>query len=301
MTVFDGFPQATFSGITFPVESSRIKGGIRDHVHEYPHSPGGSPEKLGRSLYEFTVQVHFDARFTNYPGLYPGNLNQLVLLFEAQTTADFRLPQMPKAVPSYCRSWTREMSNRVRSGEKAELLFIEDQSTLYLFQDLVSQQSSNLGGLSTSLSLSFSGLPFTPSAGFASLFQSISTFIGQIQGLAQIASVYGTELSDAVNGLINTCSSFDSDPQMQTVPAAALMEANHEIWAAAQAMANDIEGVGVQLQTWIVPMRMDIASVSMALFNGDSSFAGDLLALNPIDDPLLINAGTSLVYYPQAA
>ena len=134
MSVFDSYPQASFSGITFPVESSRIKGGIRDHIHEYPHSPGGSPEKLGRMLYEFTVQVHFDARFTNYPGLYPQSLNQLTTLFEAQTTADFRLPQMPASVSCYCRAWTREMTNRIRSGERVELVFMEDQSTLYLFQ-----------------------------------------------------------------------------------------------------------------------------------------------------------------------
>ena len=113
--------------------------------------------------------------------------------------------------------------------------------------------------------------------------------------------MYGTELSDAVQGLINTCSAFDSSPQMQAVPAAALMEVNHEIWAAAQQMANDIQGQGIQLETWIVPTQMDITRIAMALYSGDSSRASDLLALNPIEDPLLINAGTQLVYYPIAA
>ena len=295
-SVFDSFPRASFNGIEFPVESSRIKGGLRDHVHYYSHSPGGSPEKLGRELYEFTVQVNFDARFTAYPGLYPNSLDQLQQFFETQTTGSFRLPQMPSAVPAYCRGWTREMNNRIRSGEKVELVFIEDQSNLFLFQDLVSNASANLtlGALANPSQF----LP-VPSLSLAALIGQVSLFIGQIQGLAQTVSVYGTELSNAVDGLINACASLDDDDQMQGVPAAAMMEANHELWAAAQNMANDIQGQGIQLQKWVVPVQMDIGRISVAIYK-DSSRAGDLLSLNDVPDPLLVQAGTPLWYYPTA-
>src|ERR1019366_6889543 len=88
-TAFDTFPKAYFapnrtsvlttsgSGtIHFPVESSRIEGGQRDHLHKYPHSPGASPEKLGRESYLYHVTSKFDTGFNDgaYPGLYPYGL-----------------------------------------------------------------------------------------------------------------------------------------------------------------------------------------------------------------------------------
>jgi prophage DNA circulation protein len=301
MSVFDTFPRASFNGIEFPVESSRIDGGLRDHIHEYPHSPGGSPEKLGRSLYEFKVEANFDARFLAYPGLYPQNLDTLIGFFEQQATADFRLPQMPNAVPSYCRKWSREMRNKIRSGERVELLFIEDQSTLFLFQDLVSSSTANTASAALNFNAQISLLSFTPPTSIFAIFDGINAFVGQIQALQDTAELYGTRLSDAVQGLINTCESLDSQDSMQLVPAYALVESLHALWASAQTLANDIQQNGVQLQSWVVPAQMDIGRVSMSLYSGDSSRASDLLALNDIPDPLLIPAGMSLYYYPQAA
>ncbi len=301
MSVFDTFPRATFNGVPFPVETSRIRGGLRDHIHEYPHSPGGSPEKLGRSLYEFEVEIQFDARFASYPGLYPQGLDTLVGFFEQQTTGDLRLPQMPSSAPAYCRKWEREMRNKIRSGERVHLVFIEDQSTLFLFQDLVSSSTANVSSAFTAFTGQISLLPFTPSTSIFSLFAGIEGFVGQIQLLQMTVELYGTRLSDAVSGLITTCESLDSQDAMQLVPAFALMESLHALWASAQTLANDIQQNGVQLQSWTVPVQMDVGRVAMSLYSGDSSRASDLLALNDIPDPLLIPAGATLYYYPQAA
>lgn len=301
MTAFDGFPRATFNGFPFPVETSRIRGGLRDHVHEYPHSPGGSPEKLGRSLYEFDVEVHFDARFTSYPNLYPQTLDTLVGFFEQQVTADLRLPQMPSAVPSYCRKWEREMRNKIRSGESVHLLFVEDQSTLFLFQDLISTSTANVSGDFVAFTGAITNLPFTPPASIFAFFDQIKSFVGSIQALQDTAELYGNRLSNAVTGLINACASLDTQDAMQIVPAYALVEALHAMWASAQTLDNDLQQNGVQLQSWIVPAQMDIGRVSMSLYSGDSSHASDLLSLNDVPDPLLIPAGATLYYYPQAA
>jgi hypothetical protein len=56
---FDQLQAASFAGYIFPWSRIRVSCSLRDHVHIYPHAPGGQPEKLGRNLYEF----HFTCPF----------------------------------------------------------------------------------------------------------------------------------------------------------------------------------------------------------------------------------------------
>jgi prophage DNA circulation protein len=37
MTAFQNLSKASFDGIAFPVATYEVSGGIRDHVHQYPH------------------------------------------------------------------------------------------------------------------------------------------------------------------------------------------------------------------------------------------------------------------------
>jgi prophage DNA circulation protein len=302
-TVFDTYPPAVFNGIKFPVEKSRIEGGLRDYVHEYPHSPGGSPEKLGRSLYQFHITANFDSNFEAYPNLYPLNLDALLGYFEQGTTAtDFRLPQMPSSVPAYARKWTREMSNRIRSGESVEFSLIEDQSTQFLFLDVVNlipnvQAANN----ALSAALAQAVLQYQKDqlvlGSATGLFTSLTATVNKILAFRDQSILYSQAALSSVDALITTCQKLDESPSLQSAQAAHIMSALHDLWRAAVDVSHDIQSKGAQLQVWVVPTSMSVASVAGAIF-GDSARASDLLSLNPFPDPMSIPAGYKVNYYP---
>ncbi len=92
MAAFDALLRASFLDYPFPVQDIDVKGGLRDHVHEYPHAPGGAPEKLGRKLYEFTFTCPFLTGLRGYPKLWPETLATLRIFFEGQNTGDLVVP-----------------------------------------------------------------------------------------------------------------------------------------------------------------------------------------------------------------
>ena len=88
MPLFDNLERASFAGYAFPVSDVEVTGGLRDHVHEYPHSPGGAPEKLGRKLYEFSFTSPMLAGFPRYPKLWPETAASLRIVFEGGAVLD---------------------------------------------------------------------------------------------------------------------------------------------------------------------------------------------------------------------
>ena len=125
---FDTLQRASFQGIEFPITSMTLKGGIRDHIHEYPHAAGGAPEKLGRKLYEVSMQANFQSTFRAYPRLWPSALSKLRKIFEQQTTGDLVIPTIG-TIQAYARNWTQQMEAKIRSGETATFEFVEDQGS----------------------------------------------------------------------------------------------------------------------------------------------------------------------------
>ncbi len=92
VTAQTGLPQTQFGDIKFPGETHHVSLVLRHHVHEYPHSPGGNVEKLGRSLYKVTVRGNFQATFPAFPDLYPNGMNTLRGYAEQMQTLTFVHP-----------------------------------------------------------------------------------------------------------------------------------------------------------------------------------------------------------------
>jgi prophage DNA circulation protein len=298
-SIFDTFPQSTFNGVAFPTESSRIEGGMRDHVHEYPHSPGGSPEKLGRKLYTFHVSAKFDTNFDNYPGLYPVNLDALLGFFEQGVTGDLRLSQMPSAVPSYAFQWTREQSAKCRSGEKVDIVFREDQSTLFLFADVVNASANGMAQASNSVAQELASIQaqIALTRSDQALFSGLAGSVGAILALQDQANLFDTRLNDQIASIQNTCSSLDVSPALQVAIAWPLVNAMHDLWFAAVQLGQKQQSNGVLLQTYVVPATTDIGQIANAIYK-DTSRVSDLLTLNPVVDPMSIRAGTRIEYFP---
>jgi prophage DNA circulation protein len=323
-TAFDGFPKAYFTlteanttvstgpgtstysegRIYFPVESSRIEGGIRDHLHKYPHSPGSSPEKLGRESYLFHVTSKFDTSYTTvgYPGLYPTALNNLISAFENQATGAFRLPQMGAEVQCYARKWTREMSNKVRSGETVEFTMVEDQTTSFVAANIVDPAISVASSAAAmNANAAVQSYLSTATTKFTNLFTAMNSAVTQFLAVKDTVGLYDQVINATAAQISNQCEQLDDMLGWQGGQADVVyqvMEQLHVVWAAALQYQQDQTSQGVVLQQWTVAATTDIATLSASIYNGDTTRASDLLSLNVFPDPMMIPAGFTVEYYP---
>lgn len=294
---FDQLPRASFDYIKFPVTKVQVTGGLRDHVHEYPHSPGGSPEKLGRKLYTFKLSTVF---YDNLLGpwdenLWPGDLSDLFNRFEDGLTSVLTIPTLGD-IKAYCVNWSKEMTFKARSGETAELEFREDQASAFLIEGLINVTAKTLLSQSTLL------LNTATSLGYKDIFQSIADQIAVISNLADQAEMYDVVLSQkvaAINhqiGRLNATLGLLNDPLN-----ALLLESLLDTWQLTAKLEADIARQAVTMIPFVVPggRTMSVNDVSRIVY-GDTTRAMEILQLNAIDDPFRISAGKLLrVYKPQ--
>src|SRR6478752_1684782 len=126
-TPFDGLKPFSFGDVEFPYKNYRIQGGVRKHEFNYPHTPGGTTELLGRKLYEIHVSANFTQGLVRkYPNLW-GSLAKLRRAFEEQET---RLVNIPHIGPMlmFADSWTESAQSKDRSTIEVEMTFTEDLS-----------------------------------------------------------------------------------------------------------------------------------------------------------------------------
>jgi hypothetical protein len=310
-TAFDTFPKAYFGNgpgtagrIYFPVIASRIEGGLRDHLHKYPHSPGSSPEKLGRESYLFHVTAQFDTSYEDvgYPGIYPDQLSALIVAFENGTTGPFRLPQMNVEVDCYARKWTREMSNKVRSGETVEFTMVEDQSDAFVAANLIAN-FNDVDSAAASMNSNASVLAYLSSATtpFTNLFTALNEALSQFAALQDTVGLYDQVANATAAQIVNSCQQLDDMlgwNANQPDVTADVMEQLRTVWISALQYQQDQLAQNIVLQTYVVPATMDIATLAGLIYDGDTTRAQDLLSLNDIPDPMQVPAAFIISYYP---
>ncbi len=296
MPVFDQLQRMSFAGVEFPWSEIKISGAIRDVVHEYPHTPGGAPEKLGRKLYVFHVTAQFDAKNLRYRDLYPGTLDDVIGAFEAEATAPLVIPTIG-TVPAYATTWTRTASAKLRSGEKVEIEFREDQSALFLASALINVKAETLQDKIDTLD-NFKSLDGFPSS---SLFDGILDAANAVLAIRDTVDAYGSVFESKLLGLAALIREFDRADDLRNDPTAfRIVDAMHDLWDATNELLADIQSKGGPLRHYTVPVLMSMGQVAFALYR-DSARGGDLLSLNAVLDPFAIEAGTDIRYYADAA
>lgn len=297
MPAFDELKRASHHGIAFPVRSVRISGGLREHVHEYPHAPGGAPEKLGRKLYEISMSAMFLQGLIDpaWQNLWPVGLATLRRLWEDQVTGPLHIPTIG-TIQAYAVDWSQEMESRIRSGEMAEIKFREDQSSAFLVGELVQVSPSALVDKLAAFELAAEAMSPTPS-----IFDAIQDTTNSVLAFKDQIDLAGNLVEAKLLGLVHLLREADAqvkslnDPQFVHV-----LDAMHELWLASQQLHDDVHQKSAQIQTYTVPFRTTITDVARALF-GDNTRAADILQLNAIEDPFAIPAGAQLRYYAEAA
>lgn len=300
MPIFDNFPPASFQGVKFPVSESEIRGGLRDHVHEYPHSAGGTPEKMGRKLYEITLTIPAHATFRRYPTLYPDDVNFLQDLFEAQTTDDLVVPNIG-TIRAYCYDWTRKASGKKRSGEDIVWRFREDPPADALDAWVVSvDTSTGLMGAVTNLETAMEAVPPGKLAQLMNQLGSLIERVNDMLAYKDQADLYGNLLEAKLLGIADLCSQIDGLTDVKDPRNWRLADAMRSIWASTVGAVKDLDQKKQVLQTYVTPAAMTITDVSKALYR-DAKRGMDILRLNAIEDAYAIPRGTSVRYYPDAS
>lgn len=299
MTAFDSLPRASFSGVEFPIESCRVKGGIRYHVHEYPHIAGGDVEPLGRRLYEIEMRATFQAvvgatgvsGFGSWGGgIWPGRLALLRSIFEGQTSATLVIPTIG-GITARCTEWDQEMVAKMRSGETATFRFIEDQATAFAFAKLVQVKTESLDVLSQAMSTEFD------KAGIdRSLTDQLLDAVNVALGVVDQVELFGLEVAAKIGLVEQICREFDKRIEQFQNPANwAALDAMKDLWAAVQALAQNVDGDAVVFAFFEVKREATIGEIATAIY-GDTSRAVELLQLNPIEDAFSVPVGTRVRY-----
>jgi prophage DNA circulation protein len=298
MSAFDNLPRASFSGAEFPVESVRVKGGLRYHVHEYPHIDGGDLEKLGRRLYEIEMRAQFHsisnadgtAGFGTWGPIWPSRLTLLRALFDARTTATLVVPSIG-SIRACCIDWDQEMVAKVRSGEPATFRFIEDQETAFAFAKLFSLDLNTLDRKVEMVSIQFDkvGIARSLTDQLVDAVDAALAIIDQVE-LAQL------QVAAKIALVASLCREFDKRiTELQQPENFRALDAMKDLWLAAQQLASNADASGVTFSAFLVRRAMSITDVAIAIY-GDSSRSVELLQLNPIEDPFNIPPGTSVRY-----
>ena len=293
---FDSLLPASFNGTSFPVQKISVTGGLRNHVHEYPHQPGGSPEKLGRKLYVFKVSAVFANTFPKYlsPPLWPDRLRTLVGLFEAETTAYLTIPTVG-TIKAFATDWDREMSWENLSGEATEITFLEDVSDVVDIDGLFTVATASLQSQAALLAK----VPIIrndDNGDARGLFDKIHDAVNSVLAIKDTADVYSAMLTSKIEAVVSLCNQADALLAMNDPANTQAIDALHDVWASALKLAQDVTETGSTIATYATPRLMSVAEISAAIF-GDASHAVDILQMNPFEDALAVPKATLVKYF----
>jgi hypothetical protein len=294
MAIFDANQPMSFAGRQFPFERYEVHGAARKHVHEYPHSPGGAPEKLGRSLYEITVRGLFDANLTPkvYKDLWPTGLAFIRHLYEIQQTDDLVIPTIG-VLPAFIDDFRQTSSNMHLSGEWVDLKFLEDSSAAFVASQIAVPSTGAIVEAGEYFREQTSPLKIP-------LLQAIELLFADVIAYRDTLGMFSAVFEAKLLGLLRMCNEADIMVKELQDPANLLgKDALMALWQSAVRVRNDTQEIGSEMSYYVTRTTMSVSDISIAIY-GDSSHAGDVLALNGFEDPFAVPAGTRVKYYPNS-
>lgn len=295
MPIFDEYERAGFSSIQFPIKSVKVRGGIREHTHEWRYVPAGEIEKFGRKPYVIEMQAAFHTTIKGYGPLYPDRLADLRKLWEEETTAELVIPTIGR-VQACCIDWEQFADFKIRSGEEVPLTFKEDQSAVNLLASALRVNSSALSSAVSqwdSLSEEIQPKP--------SIFDAISESANAILGIKDQFDAFGGLIESKLLQLATLIQEADRqvvdflDPTNYRV-----LYALHELLDSTYQLQKDVTDKFRRPETFITPVTMTVTEIATAIY-GHTERSSELMLNNPLTDPFAVPAGVPLLYFLEAA
>jgi prophage DNA circulation protein len=288
----DWKPKWHFGPIRWITTSARLHLAVRNHVHEYPHTPGGKPEKMGRKLYEITVEGIFESNALD-PG-YANGLDQLGVfrtLVEDETTEDLVIPWVG-TVRAFCEDLEITERNTNRSGLAFTAKFLEDWDFEFPIEQFLKMDVRPLGGALENYKKQKSLLDSVNE-----VFETINDVANTIFGYRDQFYLYRSLVDSKIQFFEQLCRDADEVRDELKDPKNLLfLESFGDLWSAIRDLATDMDSKGAELKYYTTPMVMSLQEIAVAIYD-NANRSLDLLGLNPIEDPYTIPAGTRIRYY----
>jgi prophage DNA circulation protein len=296
----DAFPRAAFDAVEFPYSEVTVKGASRHAIHEYPHTAGGEPEKMGRRPYMISFRGVFhdvpgSDMWRDYPRLYPDRLRQLRDKFDKELTADLVVPTVG-TIKAFATSWAQKFDVRVSSGETFDLEFLEDQQSATLVDFALEYASMTvIRETNDSLQIAAALADFNKVA-TVGLFQKINDAVTAVQAVSGQADAYARVVEGKIQAVVNLCAYADAAlEEMQDPVNHLILNALKDLWLASKELAENIVDTRQDIREYRLPKVMSIGEVSNTLF-GTTERGWDILQMNAIEDAFAIPAGTLLKF-----
>jgi prophage DNA circulation protein len=287
---FLALQKASFLGIAFRCESIKVRGGVRDFVHEYPHSPGGQPETLGRKLYVAELEAVFVVDDQFYPTAWPGDIGQLRSQFEEEARGTLVIPTVG-SFRAYCKDWDLTNTNKMMNGERMRMVFMEDQEVSQLTDEFFFQHdviATNYGKFAAAITSATLKLD---------AFEQIAELVSEIESFKDRADLAQRIIANKMQQLADACRYADEAVRDLDKPQAwAAVRALHDLGVSADKLARDAFFTGLPITIYECPVEMTVADISTAIY-GDTSKMSELLDLNPFENPFAVPAGFDVKHY----
>lgn len=280
-------------GLQVPARKISVRGGMRDHEHIYPHSPGAGVELLGRDLYKIEVVPVFDAHLIpdRYRDLWPNRLRQLREKFEAGERGPIQIPTVG-VIRGYCKTWEQEMdASRLLSGEEVIWNFTEDSDQLRLSTEVIS-----ISGMSASrgqVQKTLAAIPGKKNSLWDTLMQTIDSLLA----IRDQFELYSSLIESKLLSILSIIQQLDDAATELSNPENwPLVEALQSVWTQARIYYEDKKQLGFTTKYYTTRKVMSSMQLAIILYD-DTSKASELLQLNGFADPMEIPAGTKVKYY----
>lgn len=288
----DTLDKVSFKTIHIPTLSYTFRASSRIHTHEYRKRRGGRNEKSGRKLYESRVSAAFhQSRPGDGAPAWPDNLHAIRELFESQESAILVLPTIGNVL-AVINEFESTYTAKVRSGEDAQITFLEDEDNS--FQDIVPLDDvRDIAGKAAKLERAVAKLPQRPN-----IFDQINSAVNQVLAYRDQFQLYGSLVASKIQNLALLLEEADRTLQILQDPTNwEITDAIQALWAATN---NLISSPGAQVKParhYTVTRRSTVSEVATRIY-GDASRARDLLGLNYFEDALSIPPSTDVIYIP---
>jgi prophage DNA circulation protein len=295
--------RASFGEIAFPTTEVSLTGGLRHHIHEYPHSPGGQPEKLGRRLYIVRMEAWFHeltgVAAANYPDLWPAGLKKLRELLESGETKDLVVPTVG-TIRAFATSWTQKfVAANALDGEKVSLEFCEDSEDANLSGNEAEFAAAAVVDAMDKLSAALAKAEFAGAKRKPGIFEQLNDAVGAFTALKDQAEAQASLISDKLETIKSLAGDVaDTLDIGGTAAGVGVDTASRNLWYAAnEAQANLVTPAAAML-SFTVPILTSVVDLATTLY-GRTDKVADLLRLNAFPDPYRIPPGTVVMYASQ--
>ena len=304
MSAIDKLAKLEFAGIAIPYTKIDVRGGLRDHTHEYPHVKYGQPEKFGLKNYEITIETPFldNLLSSKWRNLYPNDLNALIKIFESGATQEAVIPNMGR-MKCYASQWDRTLTAKIRSGEMVRLVFKQDDQDFSAATVAIQKTTDQATTMTSAIIIEMKAdLEIKSGANLSSkdqeklggLLDDLASTVSAITAIKDQIDLFSDALEMKLMVLASLLGQLESLGDIGQNPRKHKVSAEiRAAWAASLSAAGEAKTNGLKLITYTVPQTMGVGDVSKRLY-GTTQRGTEILRLNPIDNAFSVPAGTKL-------